>query len=466
MIDNMGQRRWGLAAALASGLLLAVSRDTGHWGALVLVAPVPLLMHALTTRYGVSLFGLAFLAGLMGEAGPMVFYGKVLPLIYGIAVFQALLFALAILFLFALRARPWQAVLGFAAMTAGAEYLVSLVSPNGSFGALGYALVDVLPLLQFASLGGVPGLSFLAAVIPAGLAAALLHPRRLSVWLAGGVPAIGAIAYGLVMLSQPQGETIRIALLTNDLHAGWRYKRENAPAIAGAFADEIRAIAADRPAYAVIPEKMFVEGRDAQSVAPIFQTVANETGISVLVGYDQFSDGRQVNSARLYVPGKPVQTYLKRRMVPGLEREFVPGPGPLIVGKTGIAICKDMDFAAMIRGYGGVELLLAPAWDFTGDARLHGRMAVVRGVENGFALARSASEGLMTLSDANGRIIADQPSADGPRTLVGDLPAGPGRTLYSRIGDVFAWAMLGLWAVLAISLVRVFRAGSRTVNKD
>lgn len=267
------------------------------------------------------------------------------------------------------------------------------------------------------------------------------------------------------MLSQPQGETVRIALLSNDLHAGWRDKPEHAQAIAGAFADEIRALATDRPAYAVIPEKMFVEGRNAPPVAPIFQAVANETGISVLVGYDQFIDGRQVNSARLYVPGKPVQTYLKRRMVPGLEREFAPGPGPLIVGKTGIAICKDMDFAAMIRGYGGVKLLLAPAWDFTGDARLHGRMAVVRGVENGFALARSASEGLMTLSDANGRIIAEQPSADGPRKLVGDVPAGPGRTLYNRIGDVFAWAMLGLWAALFISLAPAFRAGSRTASR-
>ena len=91
----------------------------------------------------------------------------------------------------------------------------------------------------------------------------------------------------------------------------------------------------------------------------MFQAVADETGIAVVVGYDEFIDGRQVNSARLYVPGKPVKTYLKRRMVPGLEREFSPGPGPLIVGDTGIAICKDMDFAPMIRGYGGAKLLLA-----------------------------------------------------------------------------------------------------------
>lgn len=463
MIDKMGQRRWGFVAALVTGLLLAVSRDTGHWGALVLVAPVPLLLHALTTRHGSSLFGLAFVAGLMGEAGPMLFYGKVLPLIYGIAAFQAVLFALSVLFAWTLRAAPWQFVLGYAAMTAGSEYLVSLISPNGSFGALGYALVDVLPLLQVASIGGVPALSFLAAVIPAGIAAVILHPRQVRGWLAWGIPVVAALVFGFVSLAEPQGRDVRIALLSNDHHVGWRFRSDDAPAIARRFADDIRQVAADRPAYAVLPEKMFVERKGATSVAPIFQSVADETGVAVLVGYDEFIDGRQVNSARLYTPGKPVQTYLKRRMVPGLEREFAPGPGPMILGTTGVAICKDMDFAAMIRGYGGVKLLLAPAWDFGGDARLHSRMAVVRGVENGFALARSASEGLMTLSDSKGRIIADHPSADGPRKLVGDLPTGTGRTIYNRIGDIFAWALLCLWALL--SLGRAFPAGSRRASR-
>lgn len=462
-MDRFGQRHWGWAAALVSGALLAVSRDTGHWGALVLVAPVPLLLHALTTRHGWGLFGLSFVAGLMGEAGPMLFYGKVLPLIYGVAVFQALLFALAILFARALRTAPWQFVLGYAVMTAGSEYLVSLVSPNGSFGALGYALVDVLPLLQAASIGGVPALSFLAAIIPAGLAVVILHPRQVGGWLAWGVPTMTALVYGLVSLAEPQGQGVRIALLSNDHHAGWRFQPSEAPAIARLYADEIRRVAADRPAYAVLPEKIFAEAKGAASVAPIFQSVADETGIAILVGYDEFIGGRQVNSARLYKPRKAVQTYLKRRMVPGLEREFAVGPGPLILGDTGVAICKDMDFAPMIRGYGGVKLLLAPAWDFVGDARLHGRMAVVRGVENGFALARSASEGLMTLSDSKGRIIAEAPSADGPRKLIGDLAAGSGRTIYSAIGDVFGWMMLGLWALLSLGLA--FRAGSRKVSR-
>ncbi|MGN6207312.1 hypothetical protein [Asticcacaulis sp.] len=163
---------WGIGAALLSGALLAVSRDTGQFGWLVLVAPVPLLVYAMRAPKARPVFGLALACGLMGEAGPMWFYGRVLPLIYGLALYQALVFALAVLFMRGLyhRVSPTAAVLGFAAMIAAIEYLYGLVSPNGSFGALGYTLVDVLPLLQTASVAGIAGLSFLAALIPAGLA--------------------------------------------------------------------------------------------------------------------------------------------------------------------------------------------------------------------------------------------------------------------------------------------------------
>lgn len=56
----------------------------------------------------------------------------------------------------------------------------------------------------------------------------------------------------------------------------------------------------------------------------------------------------------------------------------------------GMQICKDMDFPRLSRRYGvkGVGLLLVPAWDFTLDGWLHGRMAVMRGVESGFTIVR------------------------------------------------------------------------------
>ena len=442
--------KWSIGAALLSGALLAVSRDTGQFGWLVLVAPAPLLIYALRAPKAWLVYGLAFIAGLMGEAGPMWFYGRILPLIYGLAVYQALMFALAVLFMRGLyhRVSPAAAVLGFAVMSAAIEYLYGLVSPNGSFGALGYTLVYVLPLLQTASLAGVAGLTFLAAIIPAGLAVLCLRPRDVTALAVWAVPVVAALLYGFWQLAQPSGPSLRIALLSDDRYAGRIYDHPEAgPEIAAGFARQVTEATAQKPAAIVIPEKMLATGTQLTSDSVIV------AGLDSLV-----KDGR-LNIAALYRPGVPTQTYLKKRMVPGLEAEYRPGHAELIThinGQTvGIAICKDMDFASDLRLYGkrDVGLMLVPAWDFDRDAYLHGRMAVVRSVENGFSLARSASQGLMTLNDSKGRIIAEKRTIKGPSMLAGDLPTGRGHTLYSRIGDVFAQAMLVLWLGLLALLI-------------
>src|SRR5438552_17348135 len=69
------------------------------------------------------------------------------------------------------------------------------------------------------------------------------------------------------------------------------------------------------------------------------------------------------------------------------------------------------------------------------------RLAIVRGVEDGFAVARAAKQGLVTLSDSYGHVIALSANAKSRMvSLVGDLPRGPGNTVYLHIGDVFARA--------------------------
>jgi apolipoprotein N-acyltransferase len=67
-------------------------------------------------------------------------------------------------------------------------------------------------------------------------------------------------------------------------------------------------------------------------------------------------------------------------------------------------------------------------------------MAIMRGVEGGYAIVRSAANGLLTVSDAHGRVLGAHPSGKGTyASVVVDVPRGPGATPYVRIGDVFAW---------------------------
>lgn len=112
------------------------------------------------------------------------------------------------------------------------------------------------------------------------------------------------------------------------------------------------------------------------------------------------------------------------------------------------------------------RLLAVPAWDFGADAWAHARVAVLRSVENGVPMARSARRGMLTLNDRFGRLTAKARTEEGFTILVGDLPLdGPGgTTIYDRLGDVFGWFCLALGsALVGASVLRRQSAAPRTL---
>jgi apolipoprotein N-acyltransferase len=98
------------------------------------------------------------------------------------------------------------------------------------------------------------------------------------------------------------------------------------------------------------------------------------------------------------------------------------------------------------------------------DGWLHSRMAVLRGVEGGFAVARTARRGSLTLSDNRGRVIAEATDEKGDTQLVGDLPLYQSRTLYGQWGDWFAWCdlVLLLWLLPLLFAQRRHALPART----
>jgi apolipoprotein N-acyltransferase len=116
-------------------------------------------------------------------------------------------------------------------------------------------------------------------------------------------------------------------------------------------------------------------------------------------------------------------TYAKHHLIPGIEAPFAPGSSTLRFDGAGIAICKDLDFQDTARENAGARVLFVPAWDFTSDAELHRRMAVMRGVEGGFALVRSARDGYLSVHDAWGRLLAEKrSSAEAVALAIVDVP--------------------------------------------
>src|SRR5436309_14868817 len=113
-----------------------------------------------------------------------------------------------------------------------------------------------------------------------------------------------------------------------------------------------------------------------------------------------------------------------------------------------------MDFPKLSREYAaeGANLLLVPAWDFNLDGWLHGRMAVLRAVENGFGLARSARKGLLTLTDNRGRILAEAATVPGRFvSITGKVNVSREETFYTRAGDWFAWLCVAVSVTLPAS---------------
>ena len=448
---------FGAVAAFLTGALFLASLDIGTFGPLALIAPVAVLVYALSAPRWQSVAAAAFLARIIGALGLVWAYYDVLPA-SALALWilgQAVGFALIVLATrwIARGAPGWAGLMSFPLLATASEFLFGLVSPHGSFGAIGYALVDVLPLLQLASVGGLAALAFCAGLFAMTGAMAIVQPRAWrSLAVIGGAPIVLAAVFGFWRLNEPYEAHKRVALIAIDAISGRHARDAYMAQIVNAYTTVVRARAGDAD-FVVLPEGLFSTSPvTSAAIETPLQNTANEVGAPVIAGFDEtLADGRHVNSAVIFTPRAPTQRYIKRRLIPGLDVGYATGSSAFVDGANGVAICKDLDFPAMIREYGarGVTLMLAPSWDFGRDGRLHARMAVVRGVENGFALARAATDGRLTLSDRYGRIVAEAvTSSDDATVLAADIGLKSGGTPYARYGDVFAWIAVGGAVVL------------------
>jgi apolipoprotein N-acyltransferase len=230
------------------------------------------------------------------------------------------------------------------------------------------------------------------------------------------------------------------------------------------YARESARLAARGAEVIVLPETIVRVATDGMTALQDRFAGVTE-GRVLVVGADRLAAEGETNAAIAFVPGQArPAVYAKQHLLPPFESRFQPGRETTLLdtrwGLLGLAICKDLDFPALGRRYaeGGASMLLVPAWDFASDGWLHSRMAVLRGVEGGFAVARAARGGRLTISDDRGRIVAEAASAEAPvASVLADVRVGPGGTPYTRLGDWFAWLAGG---VFALTLVAGVRAGS------
>jgi len=444
--------------ALLSGGLLYLAYGLDDVWQLAWIAPAPLLWLAYGDAPRWQCAAASVVASAMGTLYFFQAYGTYV-LIDGIVILIAngLLLAAAVL----LTGVAWRslgavaALFAFPALWTTVEFLESLISPHGAWGAIGYSQVDWPAAIQLASITGVYGVTFILCLF-ANTAALMLRGKRRVAGL-GTAISIAVIAGGYARLATPSQDTLRVAALADvtakessdtDLDIGQRY------------ASAIRSEAATGVKVFVTPET----GLETNALAPV-EAASQITGTLVVAGVHNRAPER--NMAVALASGKQAVTYDKRHRLLPEEGKYAPGThSGYIANGMATAICKDLDFPRTVRSdaRAGIRLMMVPANDFYLDDWIHARQAVMRGVENGFAVLRTAFHGLATVSDDRGRILAlakvRQPGFVVARA---DVPLGTGPTLYTRLGDWFAWLCLVLAVALAgLSLFARRRASKMT----
>jgi apolipoprotein N-acyltransferase len=443
MIDFNGAR--GIPEMKSSKLLLVIAAGMTaaalvYFGTglhpvwpLLWFAPVPIIAIAPQLRAS-HVFALGTLAWFFGKTNlwKHLAYGIGLswPLIVVSFLMPAILFALGVLFVrsFLRRSSLLLAAFAFPFYWVSYEFLTASVSPHSTYGNLAYTQMNCLPLIQTASLTGIWGISF-AVFLFAGATGVLLsgagnQQQRRMVAMATAVVLCAVFLFGASRLrSNPPARPLAVTLIAKDVPMSlYLGSEQQTLELLREYADEIGRATPAGTELIVLPEKV---GRVSENVLPevhaLFNSAAAATGATSDIGLVRQTPSGAFNSSRVYSPDGAVQAnYDKHHLLLGVEPEQPGNPNERVLldlqsSRAGLQICKDMDFPQLSREYArdGANLLLVPAWDFDLDRWLHARIAVLRGVENGFAVARAGRNGLLTLSDSRGRILAEKATVPG-----------------------------------------------------
>jgi apolipoprotein N-acyltransferase len=463
-----GQVAACLAVAAMSGWLYRLGSGLRPVAVAAWAAPLPLLVLAPRVPWFAAA-GVAAGAWLIGELGLWSYYtrtvqiSRLLVAVQFVGASAGVASVVVLVRAHLVGGHPGLAALALPVAWVAMEFLVALRSPHGAWWSMAYSQADVPAVTQVASLTGPWGITALL-VLPSGVAAAVTAPagtggERLAVLLAAAATAAALTGYAVRRSRHATpGAQVHVGLAAVEHPDGAvQIDSPEGAALVSRYVEQVRLLAGRGAGVIVLPEVTFTvdEVRMVDQLQPLARE-AVDLGVDLVVGVARLSETAPANVAVvLGAGGDPPGVYQKQHLVPRLEAAYHPGrdlqylPGDR---RLGVLICKDLDFPSLVRAYrnGGAQLLLAPAWDFAADGWLHSRMAVVRGVESGVAVARVAGDGRATISDAFGRIVIEADTTKGA-AVDAKVTLVAATTVYSRLGDWFGWCCVALTALIVVA---------------
>jgi apolipoprotein N-acyltransferase len=375
------------------------------------------------------------------------------------------------------------------------------------WGLLGYTMTPYVPFIQIASIGGVYLVSawlvlvnlllyrLLAALKPQASGhkpqARELTWRTAALGLAFVAPLVFSTFY-----VRPLKPWFNVAIIQPNVSPLDKGDWDSREQIQADLARLTRQAAATQPDLILYPETAtLVDVTRSTTIGPVIRGLADSLGTEIFTGTPLFDERRNSwhNGAVLIRPGEqPVkQRYYKMRLVPFSEKIPYADELPIIRKILGTAdmgdwarghnytvfnwsrgtlsalICFEAIFPDLTREFTrrGSQLLAVVTNDgWFGrlvGAQQHAELAVLRTVENGVPMIRSANNGISLIADPYGRVLKKTPLFV-QAILTGPVPQPLGPTLYRRYGDWFMLAcLLGLVAGLVAKRVAAGRAATR-----
>jgi apolipoprotein N-acyltransferase len=319
---------------------------------------------------------------------------------------------------------------------------------------------------------GIIGITFLVTFIPSAISVCLFlqnqKSKLLPVIFIGIIIITSSLLFGMMRVTNhSEGKTITagIVVLDEKIHQNSDHPDfQKAISVADAYAKEISNLALQGAQIIVLPERAIAIGKENDSsIMKVLSNTAIQNHVFIVTGYTNFKTHVEKNSClAIDADGNIAVDYNKVHLVTGLENQFTPGNeiGLFEYDKmqAGTAVCKDLDFQKYINNYGksAVIFLCVPAWDFIKDDWLHSRMAILRGVENGFSEIRNARQGRLSISDYNGKVNFEASSAAGKKAeLIGKVSLQRTQTIYTRFGDWFG--VLNLIVAICFIVLILFK---------
>lgn len=354
------------------------------------------------------------------------------------------------------------------------EYITISTNPSGSYGTIVHTQ-SALALLQLVSITGIWGVTFLimwTASITNWLWDNHFEKSKVyRVFWVFGVPFLTVIIWGQFRLSHSiDSTTVRIASINStntEYHDGMTVNNDSLVGKpAGGFLRNCEIAASSgakfvfgRETIISLPfdnETNFIEKTKAVAIRDSIYI-----GIPIHVAPKENSNENPENKIIWISPtGETLFIYHKAK--PTYAGECDKGDGIVKYfdspyGRIGSVICFDMDFPSLIKQTGkmDIDIMLVPGSDWKEISPYHTFVASVRGIENGFNMVRSTFNGFSASFNYKGQLLS---SNDFFKTneviLYSDVPVKGQRTVYSLLGDYFAWLCIAFFVSISVLFIK------------